>query len=251
MTVRLSTGTRNGLAGNLAFAELFKGGTIQIYSGTQPVTADAAVTGTLLGTVSLASATPGNETVATGTITITGTSGTITSVTVGGFNIIPNDTVPWDATATQTAADLAAVINRNGYYTATSSGAVVTLSPKPGAGAAHNGYAIVCTGITSTVVAMASGANGVNGLTFAPSSSGAVSKSGTWSFNGAVAGTAGWFRLVGAAYDNGTLQVGPTWAPRLDGAIGTSGSDLNLSNITIAVGAANTIDSFTFTIPSQ
>lgn len=55
MTVKLSTGLRNkmldggasgGFAGSLGL------GKINIYSGPQPLTADAAATGTLLGTVS-------------------------------------------------------------------------------------------------------------------------------------------------------------------------------------------------------
>lgn len=151
MTVRLSTALRTALAGSTGFAATFANGVIEIYTGTQPATADAAVAGTLLGTVTLAS---------------------------GAFT--------------------------------------------PG----------VAT----------------NGLTFASAASGAVSKSGVWSFNGVAAGTAGWFRLKGNAVDAGALS---TTLPRLDGSVATSGADLNLSNIVIAIGAPSTIDSFTFTIPAQ
>lgn len=151
MTVRLSTGLRNNLAGSTGFAATFANGIIEIRTGTQPATADAAATGTLLGTVTLAS---------------------------GAFT--------------------------------------------PG---------------TAT-----------NGLTFAAASAGSVSKSGTWSFNGVAAGTAGWFRLKGNALDNDALS---TTLPRLDGSIAVSGADMNLSNISIAVSAPTTIDSFSFTIPAQ
>lgn len=151
MTVRLSTGLRTSMAGSTGFASVFANGIIEIYTGTQPATADAAVTGTLLGTVTL------------------------------------------------------------------NSGAFV-------AGTA------------------------TNGLTFAAAASGAVSKSGVWSFNGIAAGTAGWFRLKGNGVDAGALS---TTLPRLDGSVATSGADLNLSNIAIAVGAPNTVDTFTFTIPAQ
>ena len=149
--VRLSTQLRNNLAGTTGFATTFANGVIDIYSGTQPATADAAITGTLLGTVTLGS---------------------------GTFN--------------------------------------------PGVAA--------------------------NGLTFAAASGGSANKSGVWSFNGVAAGTAGWFRLRGNAADTGVLS---TTLPRLDGSIATSGADLNLSNLAIAIGAPNTIDSFTFTIPAQ
>jgi hypothetical protein len=151
MTVRLSTQLRTNLAGGTGFAATFANGVIDIYSGTQPATADDAVTGTLLGVVTLNS---------------------------GAFT---------DGVAT-------------------------------------------------------------NGLTFAAASSGSVSKSGVWSFNGIAAGTAGWFRFRGNAADTG---LATTTLPRLDGSIAVSGADLNLSNISIAVGAPTTLDSFTFTIPAQ
>jgi len=151
LTVRLSTALRTNLAGSTGFAATFANGVINIYSGTQPVDADAAVTGTLLGTVTLNS---------------------------GAFA---------DGVAT-------------------------------------------------------------NGLTFAAAAAGAVSKSGVWGFNGIANGTAGWFRLRGNAADSGLLS---TALPRLDGSIATSGADLNLSNIAIAIGAPTTVDSFTWTQPAQ
>ena len=149
--IRLSTALRNNLCGSTGFAATFANGIIEVRTGTQPATADAAATGTLLGTVTLAS---------------------------GAFT--------------------------------------------PG---------------TAT-----------NGLTFAAASAGSVSKSGTWSFNGVAAGTAGWFRLKGNALDNDLLS---TTLPRLDGSIAVSGADMNLSNISIAVSAPTTVDSFTFTFPAQ
>ena len=72
MTIRLSTGLRNALAQGLGFAGVFNRGSINIYSGAQPVSADAAVTGTLLGAVTASSGALTQETQATGTITLTG-----------------------------------------------------------------------------------------------------------------------------------------------------------------------------------
>ena len=150
MTLRLSTALRTNLAGATGFATTFANGIIEIRTGTQPATADTAASGTLLGTVTLAS---------------------------GAFT--------------------------------------------PG---------------TAT-----------NGLTFAAASGGAVSKSGIWSMAGIAAGTAGWFRLKANALDDNTLS---TTLPRLDGSIAVSGADMNLSNISIAIGAPTTIDSFTWTQPA-
>lgn len=149
--IRFSTGLRTNLAGALGFAATFANGVIEIYTGTQPATADAAVTGTLLGTMTLSSLpfTPGVAT---------------------------------------------------------------------------------------------------NGLTFAAAAAGAVAKSGVWSFVGIAAGTAGWFRLKANAVDAGTLS---TVLPRMDGSCATSGADMSISNITVAVGAPNTCDTFVYTQPAQ
>ena len=68
MAVRLSTGLVNALAGGVAgdgsFADIFANFVIACYTGTQPVNADAAETGVLLGYITLASGafTPGNAT---------------------------------------------------------------------------------------------------------------------------------------------------------------------------------------------
>ncbi len=51
MTVRFSTALRNNLAGLKGFGESFKNGVIHVYSGPQPLSADAPVSGTLLGVV--------------------------------------------------------------------------------------------------------------------------------------------------------------------------------------------------------
>lgn len=150
MTVRLSTQLRNNLAGTTGFGATFANGVIEIYSGAQPANADAAVTGTLLGLVTL------------------------------------------------------------------NSGAFTPDSP-------------------------------TNGLTFAAAANGAVAKSGVWSFNGVANGTAGWFRLKGNASDVGGVS---TTLPRLDGSIAVSGADLNLSNLSITIGAPTTIDSFAWTQPA-
>lgn len=151
MTIRFSTGLRNNLCGALGFAASFEKGVIEIRTGSQPSSADAAATGTLLGTMTLASGafTPGSPT---------------------------------------------------------------------------------------------------NGLTFDTPSGGSVSKTGTWSFVGIAAGTAGWFRFKANAADAGGVS---TTAVRMDGTCGTSGADLNISNINVAVGAPNTCDVFVYTQPAN
>lgn len=253
MTLRLSTGTRNALVGPLGLA-VFDNCVADIYSGSQPVSADAAATGTLLGTVSLGSAAFTPETQATGTITITGASGSITALTAGGFDIIGDTDVPYNTSAMQTASDLCSAINRNGAYTASFSGAVVTVKPRPGVGASHNGYALAVAGaLTCTFAAMSGGVAAANGLQFGDPVAGVVAKPANkvWGFTGIAPGVAGWFRLRASAADGGALLTAAPWLPRIDGAIATSGAEMALSNITVAVGSPNTIDRFDFTMPAQ
>ena len=96
MTVRLSTQLRTNLAGTGgSFATTFANGVIEVYTGTQPVTADAAVTGTLLGTVTLNSGafTPG---VATNGLTFaTAVAGAVSKSGVWSFNGVAAGTAGW------------------------------------------------------------------------------------------------------------------------------------------------------------
>lgn len=55
MTMKISTGARNKLMDTGSMRSVFAAGFIKIYSGTPPADADAAVTGTLLVTISISS----------------------------------------------------------------------------------------------------------------------------------------------------------------------------------------------------
>lgn len=70
----------------------------------------------------------------------------------------------------------------------------------------------------------------------------------TWSTTVAVTGTAGWFRLREAS-DAGTGAS--TTACRYDGAIATSGAQMNLGNLSLTVGAPFVISAATFSLPQS
>lgn len=255
MTIRLSTGLRNAMAQGLGLGGALNRGSINIYSGSQPVSADAAVTGTLLGVITIGSGALTQETQATGTVTLaTGASGSVNTVTVGGLNIIPDGAVAFNTSLNQTASDLADAINRNGIYTASVASAVVTIKPRPGAGTAHNTYVVTATltTITATYANMSGGIAAVNALYLGEPVAGVIAKpsSVVWSFAGIAAGTAGWFRYIGSASDAGALASAAPWPIRMDGSIAVSGGDMALSNITVAVAAPNTIDTARFTMPA-
>ncbi|MEF8794323.1 hypothetical protein [Thiohalorhabdus sp.] len=89
-----------------------------------------------------------------------------------------------------------------------------------------------------------------NGLEFGTPSDGAIDKDGAenWKFEGLADGTAGWFRLMGNDLDD---LGSSTTLPRMDGAIGTYGKDLNLSTTSITKGAPYTIDVFKVILPAS
>lgn len=105
-------------------------------------------------------------------------------------------------------------------------------------------------GATGTLLGTVSVNAGGTGLTFDAAAAGVIAKAvaETWKFNGAAAGTAGWFRFYAAA---GTPSAASSSEARIDGSIAASGADMNLSNISVVVSAPNTIDSFQFTLPAQ
>ena len=256
MTLRLSAATRNNLLAGGSVKDTLQGGAILVYTGAQPASAEAAPTGTLLCTITAASAALTNEVLSSGTLTLIGSSGSVTALTVNSVSVI-DAAVPYNTSLTQTAIDLATAINNSASspeYTATSSGAVITITAKRGTGATPNTYVIspTLTTLTSSVTAFSGGVASANGLKFGGAAAGVLSKHPTqvWSGVAVASGTAGWFRFVGSVADTGTLDSLESQV-RVDGAISTSGAQLNMSSTTITSGATQTISSFPLTLPTS
>lgn len=106
------------------------------------------------------------------------------------------------------------------------------------------------TAATGTLLGTVSVNADGTGLTFDPSVAGTISKAAAeiWKFVGLVNGTAGWFRHYPAG---GNPASQSTTEARIDGAIATSGGDMNLTNVAVAVGIPNTVDVYQFTMPAQ
>ena len=204
MTIRLSEGLRNRIAQGFGFGRSLHNGWIDIRSGAQPATANAAVTGTQLGIVTVGSAAYTPQTVATGILTVTGGSGTLSNVLIGTLPIVADPgRVVWVTSNTATAALIANAINTTGICRATSSGDVITIYAPPGIGTLWNGIATTSTGITCTAGVMGTPITGVaaiNGLYLAQPAAGVIAKPTgvTWSCAGLYEGTAGWFRFCSA-----------------------------------------------------
>ena len=256
MALRLSTGLRNYLNEFGSVKQALNNGKIYIYSGAQPTLADDAATGTLLAIISKSSGAITEEVQSVGSVALTGgASGSVNTITVNSISILPA-AVPFNTSLGQTAIDIAAAINdnpQNLLFVASVSTNTVNITAKLGLGALANGWVVASTAttITKTDSNMAGGVTAVNGLTFGDAASGTLVKNPleTWTGLGLAAGTAGWFRYEGALADTEASDTAGAYN-RLDGNISTSGANLNMSSTTVAVGATQTISTFSLTVPA-
>jgi len=126
-------------------------------------------------------------------------------------------------------------------------------------GALNLGFIAIMTGsqpasadnpATGTLLGTVTVNDGGTGLTFDASVAGVLPKAvaETWRFHGLAQGVAGWFRFYAPG---DTITNTSTTAARLDGSVGTSGAELNLTNLQIEVAQVNTADAFTITQPAQ
>lgn len=257
MALRPSLALRNFMLQHGSMADALAGGKLQIYSGAQPASAEAAPSGTLLAEVTDASGALTNEVLASGSVTLdAGTDGSVDGITVDGVEVM-SGSVAFVTDLAGTAAAVADNINdasSSPDYVASASGAVITISAARGTGASANALVVASTvtaTITSTDADLAGGVDGANGLLFGSAAGGAVSKASTqtWSGVASATGTAGWFRIVGAIADSEGVDSSEEQV-RLDGNISNSGSELNMTNLSVTSGATQTVSAFAVTFPT-
>jgi len=105
---------------------------------------------------------------------------------------------------------------------------------------------------SGTLLVTISAGGAGTGCTFEASAgspnAGELEKNGSESWSGTAgnSGTAGWFRLRRKA-DAGTASS--TSEMRMDGAISTSGAQMNLGNLTVTAGAPFVLSAAAFTLP--
>lgn len=93
------------------------------------------------------------------------------------------------------------------------------------------------------------------GLSFDAPSNGTIPKAAAEVWSGVVSNAgalnAAWYRHVGAA-DTGVALTDPAGVsqPRLQGSVGVSGADLNLSSVALTNGATQTLDYYSVTLPT-
>lgn len=257
MALRLSAALRNALNEMGSFKHVMQSTVLKVYTGAQPASAEAAPTGTLLCTYSASGGALTREVLAVGSVDLTGgASGSVDTITVNSIEIMGSST-PFNTSLAQTAQDVADKINhnpRNLLFTASVSATdKIDITAKPGLGALANGWVVASTvtTITKTDSNMAGGVHAVNGLLWGNSAAGTLVKHPTqvWQGTAAATGTAGWFRFEAAVTDAGTLDSSES-IMRMDGAIATSGAELNMANTSFTISAVQTINSFSVTLPT-
>lgn len=258
MAFRLSTALRNSLLVGRGMLYSMSNCVLKVYTGAQPATADAAPTGTLLVTFSASAGALTREVLAVGSLTLSGTSGSANTFTLNSIEIM-GSVVASDGTVAGTATLVANAINhnpKNTYVRASTTGAsgVITLTALPGFGSLPNTWVPAGTGTTiafGSASNMAGGVTAVNGLLWGDSVAGVLAKLATQTWQGVAAatGTAGWFRIEAAVTDAGALDSTAS-VLRMDGAVATSGAELNLSSLSIVNTVTQTIDTFTITLPT-
>lgn len=260
MALRLSTALRSGVQDTSPFKGLMSNCFMKIYSGAQPATADAAVTGTLLATFSDASGTPTREVLATGSVALTGgASGSVNTLTVNSIEIMGSAT-NFNTSLIQTATDIVTKINNNPknlLFIASNvlgTSATITITAKPGLGTIANSWTVASTvtTITKTDTNTSGGVNAANGLNWGDSAAGIIVKlsTQTWSATPVATGTAGYFRFEAAVTDDGLADTLFT-KYRMDGSIATSGAELNTGNTTFTSGVPLAFDTFSINFPLE
>jgi len=247
--------------------EVFGDAIMKIYSGSAPASADDAISGVLLATITKASGAVDTDKYNSGALSERSTCACI-SLSVEDdhdegdtvkLNINYNGAgaVEYVFTNTADAGDrfdvrdmLVQWFNKNfGYLHAVGNDTdVATLHVA--ANVPGDTLAIADNGgdITITVDGSPTAAARSNCLYFAPPSSGAMSKAAeTWSGLIATTGVAGYFRLV-EPEDDGTFS---TTQRRLQGTVSTSGAELNLSSTSLVAGTTLTIDTFSVSLPAE
>jgi hypothetical protein len=234
-------------------------GVLKLYSGAEPATADAAVTGSLLATLTKSGSAYTPETQAEWKITLTGAAGSVNTIKIGGLEVL-GTAVDFITDLTTTAAAVAAMINNHStapQFVARSSGAVVYIKAPIASGTSYN--ALVCATTVTTMAATVAGdgtpagSNGTAGVAAAnglnwqfPAADGVFTKETTvWQDSSADAsGTVGYARLVLDGADDGTLS---TSFRRVQFSVGTSGADITSQILTTTAAAPAILNTLSLT----
>ena len=261
MTLKYSTGARQFMASYGSLKDAFQNGRLELWSGAQPATADAATTGVLLCTVTNASLARTSEVLANGSVTLnTGAAGSVNTLTVNGVDLLGGVSVPFNTSLNQTAIDVVTAVETFKSaveYEVVAAGPVISIRALPGTGATSNGFVVAATftTITATLANLSGGVTAINGLQFADAVAGVLNKSAgqVWSGVNSASGTVGYYRLYGSIADAGGIDSTGLMI-REDGAAGVptgvpaTEPQLSGANLALIVAQTTPITAWTRTI---
>jgi hypothetical protein len=257
MALKYSTGLRNFLVGEGSLRKAIEDGVLNLYSGAAPASADEAPTGVLLAKITKASgslaagarSTPKRYKVVIGSHA-EGQAFPF-ALTMDGIGPVTNTytNTPDAGDENAVAKAIARMLNDIPQLRAIAEGASGNLYVQSAIDGLDFTLADAGGGTgTITSITQVEAASSVNSLRFGNPASGTLAKNAdVWSGVGLANGVAGYFRLV-TSQDGGLVS---TTDIRIQGTISTSGADLNMSSLNIALGATQTIDQFQLTFPAS
>lgn len=244
MSLKLSTGLRNAMfANNSRAKDLLTATTISFGDGTgtggndQILDSGNGLAGYVVGDI----------------ITSESTSTTndgyfkILAVAAGAIEVVAGSFTTEDA-ATAGTVILAASENGGSLDEVLRNGILEIYSGTPAtADAAESGTMLCRISVASGTITPGSPANGLNFDEDAIAAGVIAKTSDVWSGVNAATGTAASYRFYSNAYTTGAS----TTAERIQGTVGTSGADLNLTSVSLTADATTTIDTFSYTLPAS
>lgn len=257
MAEKLSTGLRNWMAGGGSVREAFMDCVMKIYSLTPPADADVPVTGSLLCEVTVLGAVVdaterGIIEVWKATFPDSHAPGATYSLDITVDAVLTKITftnTPDAGISDEVGKKIADTINRSNLpvfaiYSLDVSRTIFIASRITGIDL------LIADGggtVTMTPTKVYDGVR-VDTLQFTKPTAGGLPKSAdTWQGTNLLDGTAGYFRIVRPDDTGGSS----TTAIRAQGAVSTSGAELNLSNVNLAKDAITTVKNYQFNVPAS
>lgn len=261
-----SDGFSLALANNVDEYTNISNGVLDYFSGAAPATANLAATGVLLATLTKNGSAWTAETRAQWKITLGGASGSVNTIKLGGVEVL-GTAVNFTTDLNTTAALVATTINNHTSpnYFATSIAAVVYIYAPIGSGVGRN--SIVCATTVTTMTATVAGdgtpsgsggtagiavANGLNWQYPAIIQTGVgalfTKETAIWQMTSPTqTGTVGYARL---RLDGADDQSANSTYRRIQLTVGTSGADLNSSNLAVTAGIPAILNTLTYLVTS-
>ena len=243
MTLRLSTGLRNGVLDTKAEAE-------NLQTSTTAFSFTAAGGSSASGSTLVASGSTLSAFRIGDNLTIAGSANGGTN---GSFEMISTtsgivEVASGSFTTEAASPQIIIATSKGGSYVDLFRNCVIDIysgSQPATADLTESGTKLVHITLASGTFVASSPANGLN---FGVVAAGVLAKETgeVWSGIGLDDGTAGWFRI----YDNSYTTGASSTAIRLDGAVATSGSQFNMSSTTVVTAATTTVDSVALTQPA-